>query len=161
MTANQLRYAELLETRAHNRETESQGRTGLSETQRHNKATEGIQTAQVAELRRHNVQTEGINWYSAQALANLQGAQEAKVTSEVGVQRDQLDETIAQNDASNALRRGELNEEREHHDVMENLGITNAQIAAGRADVQNITDIADTIRGYIPIIGGITTLYGG
>lgn len=161
MTANQLRYAELLETRKHNRETESQGRTGLQETRRHNVASEGIQGASVAEQRRHNVQTEGINWYSAQALANLQGAQEAKVTSEVGVQRDQLTETIAQNDASNALRRGELNETREHNDVTENIGITNAQIYNRRTDTQNITDVANTIRGYIPVIGGIRTLFGG
>lgn len=112
MTANQLRYAELLESRRHNKTTESQGWSGLRETSRHNVATEGIQSAQVAEMRRHNVETEGINWYSAEALANLQTAQEAKVTSEVGVQRDTLDETIAQNDASNALRRGEINVER-------------------------------------------------
>lgn len=161
MTANQLRYAELLETRKHNRETESQGRSGLQETKRHNIASEGIQSASVAEQRRHNVQTEGINWYSAQALANLQGAQEAKVTSEVGVQRDQLTETIAQNDVTNALRGGELRETRAHNDAMEAIGRFNAQTNRRRADVQNITDVADTVRGYIPVIGGILSFAGG
>lgn len=111
MTHNQIDFARLKEERRHNV-------TGEGETARHNVAQEAIgrtsagasvmqaqaSQATARELARHNVATEGINWYTAQNLAMLQGAQAenqtqqaAKTESEVGVQAGVLYETRRHN----------------------------------------------------------------
>lgn len=53
MTANQINYWNLQETKRHNVTTEG-------ETERHNRATEGIDLGRLEETRRHNVASEGI-----------------------------------------------------------------------------------------------------
>lgn len=58
MTANQIAYWQLQETKRSNLEKESQGRDTIRETGRHNLATEGLEGSKQAETSRHNRQSE-------------------------------------------------------------------------------------------------------
>ena len=123
MTANQLRYAELREsnrhntttekeTNRHNVQTENIGFGNLAEQRRHNVAFEGIQSAMASETARHNKESEAINWFSAENLSLLQGAQTDKTLSEVGeVQRHNI--------ATEGIQAGQLEETGRHNLVME------------------------------------------
>lgn len=101
MTANQINYWNLQETRRANRarETETQRHnvkseeynTGnLLETSRHNMATEN-------ESVRHNRQSENVAFITASEVARHNKATEAIDSSKVQVQQGQLDETVRHN----------------------------------------------------------------
>lgn len=158
MTANQINFANLRETKRHNRISEK-------ETQRHNQSSEGIQYAGVREQARHNVATEGINWYSAQSLAGLQSLQGQKVKSEVGVQ-------AAEQSAKAEYYTGQLGETRRHNIAVENeTALHNRSTETSQAthwDNQDTIAAYDAATrrggsiasGFRDISGGVSSLYG-
>ena len=64
MTANQIKFAELNETKRHNVRTED-------EMQRHNVRTENQSDVSIGESIRHNKESERVNWYSASQNAAI------------------------------------------------------------------------------------------
>lgn len=97
MTHNQLAYANYLEQRRHNLESEKLGYGNLSELSRHNVQSETIGYGTLAESTRHNRQTESVNWYLApsQSELNAQSASERKQHAKLyGVQSAQAPEQL-------------------------------------------------------------------
>lgn len=158
MTANQINFANLGETKRHNKVSEK-------ETQRHNQSSEGIQYAGVREQARHNVATEGINWYSAQSLAGLQSLQGQKVQSEVGVQ-------AAEQRAKADYYTGQLGETTRHNIAVENETAmhnrTTESTQATHWDNQDTIAAYDAATrrggsvasGFRDLAGGVAGLYG-
>lgn len=64
MTTNQLKWAEISESRRHNVTSET-------ETTRHNLATEEVASNTLAETQRHNQVSEETNWFTAQNNAGI------------------------------------------------------------------------------------------
>lgn len=115
MTNNQIQFAKLQEDKRHNLISEI-------ETARHNRRSEdvgyytgGAAYAGVAENRRHNQEQESINWYTAENLGNLQVAQAAKTSSEVGVEAGKLGESNRHNKKTEYLAGSELSEKTRHN----------------------------------------------
>lgn len=124
MTANQIAFQNLIETRRHNVAQEQ-------ENIRHNVRSEDLGFANLSELGRHNVETEAINWYgedirgygtfhnavqgyrnlniaSQQAAASASQAESAAQraendTSRVDIERGQL--SVAEKNAETQRRR--------------------------------------------------------
>ena len=169
MTHNQIDFARLKEERRHNT-------VGEQETGRHNRASEAIGSTSAAaamsqasashrmatETARHNVTTEGINWYTAENLAMLQGAQAYnqtqmgdKAASEVGVQAGQLGETQRHNVTSE-------HETQRHNITQEGIQQQQADTAEkeanthrGKAITSGIKDVVDSANGIVNILGKI------
>lgn len=152
MTNNQIQFAKLQEDRRHN--LVSEGETG-----RHNVASEavgrsqaGASWASVAEARRHNTAQEGINWYTAESIGRLQGAQtgyygslDQKTSSEIGLGTARLDEDTRHN-----LR---TEEEALRHNVQtEGIGWMDARTRQDAAQAQAFKDYT---QGAKNITGGI------
>lgn len=78
MTANQLAYWNLQETKRSNLEKEAQGRTGLAETGRHNRATESLEGSKQAETMRHNKASENLIGLQTAETARSNRAREAE-----------------------------------------------------------------------------------
>lgn len=169
MTHNQIDFARLKEERRHNV-------VGEQETGRHNKASEAIGATSASaavsqaaashrmasETARHNVVTEGINWYSAENLAMLQGAQAYnqgqmgdKAKSEVGVRAGELGETQRHNVTTE-------HETQRHNIVSEGIEQQKAHAATkdaatrrGQAITGGVKDIVDSASGIVSILGKI------
>lgn len=166
MTHNQIDYARLKEERRHNV-------IGEQETGRHNRASEAIGSTSASaavsqaaashriasETARHNVATENINWYTAENLAMLQGAQAYnqtqmgdKAASEVGVQAGQLGETQRHNVTTE-------HETQRHNITSEGIDQQQADAATkdaatkrGRAITSGIKDVVDSVHGVVGIL---------
>lgn len=169
MTHNQIDFARLREERRHNV-------IGEQETGRHNRASEviGRTSASAAvsqaaashrmasETARHNVTTENINWYTAENLAMLQGAQAYnqtqmgdKAASEVGVQAGQLGEAQRHNVTTE-------HETQRHNITSESVEQQKADAATkdaatrrGKAVTSGIKDVVDSLPGVIGILSKI------
>lgn len=123
MTANQIAWQNMLETRRANvareletnrsnvaRETETnranvakEGETKRHnvatevEAGRHNRSTESLGFSNLSELGRHNLQTEAVNWYNAQEVKRANQANEA--IKWLGLGNQQIELGIKQQDA--------------------------------------------------------------
>lgn len=169
MTHNQIDFARLKEERRHNV-------IGEQETGRHNRASEtiGSTTASAAmsqasaahrmasETARHNVTTENINWYTAENLAMLQGAQAYNQTqmgdkagSEVGVQAGQLGETRRHNATNeHEMQRHNIAQERIQQQQVD-VAKKDASTRRGVAITGGIKDVVDSANGIVSILGKI------
>lgn len=177
MTHNQIDFARLKEERRHNV-------AGEGETGRHNRASEAIGATSASaavsqasaahrmasETARHNIETENINWYSAQNLAYLQGAQAynqynmgMKAGSEVGVQAGQLSESERHNRATEAeIGRHNVTSETEtqrHNLATEDIQQQNADTAKkeasthrGQAITGGIKDVTTSVKSVFGIV---------
>lgn len=140
MTANQIRYADLLETQRHNVASEDYYNRSLSETGRHNVQTEaigfanvGLGYANLSELMRHNLVGEDVNWHSA-ATARLNA------------------ET---NELNAATRRDELGVSRFQSETAR-IDATTRQRAQQSQDTRNMwQNINDAVRSTTGIIDAI------
>lgn len=101
MTTNQLRYAELLETRRNHLVTEAQGQQAADETARSHMANERYNYAYLGETTRHNVATETEN-------------NRHNVSTEQ-ISRDSLQETTRHNMATENLGWAQLAETRRYN----------------------------------------------
>ena len=108
MTANQINYWNLQETKRsnlareaetqrHNTKVEDYNTGSLLETSRHNQATEG-------EATRHNVQSENLAFITAAEVARHNKASEGLDRSKINVQQGQLNETIRHNREQDSWR---------------------------------------------------------
>lgn len=106
MTANQIRYAELQESRRHNVASESieARKAGASETSAGAQmANVGAQYASVAESSRHNRQMEDIGWNQYYSLAQLQSAQSAATIKDSETRRRSQESTQAHYERADAI----------------------------------------------------------
>lgn len=106
MTANQINYWNLQETKRsnlareteatrHNKEVEGYNTGSLLETARHNQANE-------QEASRHNIQSENLSFITASEMARHNKASEGIDRSKVAVQQGQLAETVRHNRENDA-----------------------------------------------------------
>lgn len=124
MTANQIRYADHLESKRHNVQQEAIGFGTLGESRRHNVASESLGWGNLAELGRSNLEREAVSWHQADTARITAEAREAEVpirqqeadTKELG-RKDQFGywvttTNIKQQEAD--VKSGELQERKRH-----------------------------------------------
>lgn len=142
MTGNQVMYAQHLETKRHNLQTEKLGFSSLGETTRHNQATEQIGWFQSTEQARHNRGVESINWYQNETqraavnadaayksgqlvLGTVSAAQNATKIAQENWNRQYSNYTDRLNAMTNRInastRKDELGEQKRHNTVNESI----------------------------------------
>lgn len=175
MTANQIAYWNLQETKRsnlakesetsrHNLATEGKDLATLQETSAHNRATESIAAGQLGEQIRHNVSTETIDISRLNETARHNKASE-ELTAQSNYINQWYNETIA------GLRKQELNlqqqkelqriveSQRDYNEAVRQYDVNNAHkaVSTGATAVNAITGN----NGIIPTIALGSTLYAG
>lgn len=152
MTQNLINYANYVENVRHNKQTEAIGYGNLAELGRHNVQTEmigfeqvGVQKGNLVELQRHNAVTEQtsarIGEYNYDVGSRQAGASERQAETSEAQSRYNFINGMSQ--AASAEEQAAASTSNAETRQLEQ------QVTENRANVQNVTDVLDSItRGF-------------